>query len=75
MKQKTSLCIGIAILVATAADTPLSAQGFKPTKPVEGVVHTGPGGGSDILARHRGDDGEGKTPAATAASSQQVRWR
>lgn len=30
---------------------PALAQGFKPTRPVEAVVHTGPGGGSDILAR------------------------
>jgi putative tricarboxylic transport membrane protein len=27
------------------------AQGFTPTRPVEAVVHTGPGGGSDLLAR------------------------
>jgi putative tricarboxylic transport membrane protein len=27
------------------------AQGFTPTRPVEVVVHTGPGGGSDLLAR------------------------
>jgi putative tricarboxylic transport membrane protein len=27
------------------------AQGYKPTRPVEAVVHTGPGGGSDLLAR------------------------
>jgi putative tricarboxylic transport membrane protein len=27
------------------------AQGFTPTRPVEAVVHTGPGGGSDVLAR------------------------
>src|SRR5919109_3934259 len=27
------------------------AQGFTPTQPVEAVVHTGPGGGSDLLAR------------------------
>jgi putative tricarboxylic transport membrane protein len=27
------------------------AQGYKPTRPVEVVVHTGPGGGSDVLAR------------------------
>jgi len=27
------------------------AQGFKPTRPIEVVVHTGPGGGSDLLAR------------------------
>jgi len=27
------------------------AQGFRPTRPIEVVVHTGPGGGSDLLAR------------------------
>jgi putative tricarboxylic transport membrane protein len=27
------------------------AQGFTPTRPIEAVVHTGPGGGSDVLAR------------------------
>jgi putative tricarboxylic transport membrane protein len=32
--------------------TPIAfAQAFKPTRPVEVVVHTGPGGGSDLLAR------------------------
>ena len=28
-----------------------SPQGFTPTRPIEVVVHTGPGGGSDVLAR------------------------
>ena len=28
-----------------------SALAFKPTRTIEVVVHTGPGGGSDILAR------------------------
>lgn len=27
------------------------AQSYKPTRPVEVIVHTGPGGGSDVLAR------------------------
>jgi putative tricarboxylic transport membrane protein len=27
------------------------AQGYRPARPVEVVVHTGPGGGSDVLAR------------------------
>ncbi len=27
------------------------AQGYKPTRPVDVVVHTGPGGGNDVLAR------------------------
>jgi putative tricarboxylic transport membrane protein len=39
------------ILVVVALAAPLSAQTFKPTKPIEAVVHTGPGGGSDIFAR------------------------
>jgi putative tricarboxylic transport membrane protein len=30
---------------------PVHGQGFKPSKQVEAVVHTGPGGGSDLLAR------------------------
>lgn len=30
---------------------PAAAQGFKPSRPVEFVVHTGPGGGNDLLAR------------------------
>lgn len=30
---------------------PINAVAFQPTKPVEVVVHTGPGGGSDIFAR------------------------
>jgi putative tricarboxylic transport membrane protein len=38
-----------AILAAVAG--PVLAQGFTPTRPVEAVVHTGPGGGSDLLAR------------------------
>ena len=29
----------------------VSALAFKPTRPIEVVVHTGPGGGSDLLAR------------------------
>ena len=37
-----------AALCALAAG---EASAFKPTRPVEVVVHTGPGGGSDLLAR------------------------
>ena len=33
-------------LVSTAL-----AQSFRPTRPIEAVVHTGPGGGSDLFAR------------------------
>jgi putative tricarboxylic transport membrane protein len=46
-----SNCLLIAGLVAMALASPVAAQPFKPTKAIEAVVHTGPGGGSDILAR------------------------
>ena len=38
-------------LTIAAAPSPLHAQGFTPTRPIEFVVHTGPGGGNDLLAR------------------------
>src|SRR5688572_32384526 len=42
------------VLVAaslTVLSGPAFTQGFKPTRPVEFLVHTGPGGGSDVFAR------------------------
>jgi len=39
--------IAVAVTLAPAA----FAQGFRPARPVEVVVHTGPGGGNDVLAR------------------------
>jgi putative tricarboxylic transport membrane protein len=41
------------LLLAAVLAVPLAAQaqGYTPTRPVEAVVHTGPGGGSDLLAR------------------------
>lgn len=48
MKLRTSLIL--AACAAALAAAPAWAQ-FKPTKPVELVVHTGPGGGADVLAR------------------------
>ena len=39
------------LIAALSLAVPAHAQGFKPTRPVEVVVHTGPGGGSDVLAR------------------------
>lgn len=48
MKLRTSIII--AACAATLAVAPTWAQ-FKPTKPVEFIVHTGPGGGADVLAR------------------------
>src|SRR5262245_34355632 len=47
MKRPTTLIAVLALVVAV----PLHAQGFKPSKTVEFVTHTGPGGGGDGLAR------------------------
>lgn len=48
MKFRSSMII--AACAAALAAAPAWAQ-FKPTKPVEIIVHTGPGGGADVLAR------------------------
>ena len=50
MKMQLRL-IALAVLVGLGATPASFAQGYKPTRPVEVVVHTGPGGGSDVLAR------------------------
>jgi len=39
--------VGVAILLPLSA----ASQEFKPSKQIETVVHTGPGGGSDLFAR------------------------
>jgi putative tricarboxylic transport membrane protein len=41
----------LAWVALLALSNAVFAQGFTPTRPVEAVVHTGPGGGSDVLAR------------------------
>lgn len=41
----------LVLAAALAFSNAVLAQGFAPTRPVEAVVHTGPGGGSDLLAR------------------------
>jgi len=41
----------LVMVAGLAFAAPVFAQGFTPTRPVEVVVHTGPGGGSDVLAR------------------------
>lgn len=46
-KNYYPLCLIMLALLAT----PAGSQEFKPTKQIETVVHTGPGGGSDIFAR------------------------
>jgi putative tricarboxylic transport membrane protein len=40
----------VAALCAAGA-LPVNAQGFKPSRPIEFVTHTGPGGGGDVFAR------------------------
>ena len=49
MKSRSAHVLIIAAVAALAAG-PAAAQ-FKPSKPVEFVTHTGPGGGGDVLAR------------------------
>src|SRR5690349_8923849 len=44
------VAIAFATIVCTAPGSAV-AQGFKPSRTVDLVVHTGPGGGSDVLAR------------------------
>jgi putative tricarboxylic transport membrane protein len=48
-KFKHVLAAGVAVVCALPLVA--TAQGWKPTRPVEVVVHTSPGGGSDTLAR------------------------
>lgn len=48
MKMRASILFAACAVALAAA--PAWAQ-FKPTKPVEFIVHTGPGGGADVLAR------------------------
>jgi putative tricarboxylic transport membrane protein len=42
---------GLFICAAVVASGPAASQAFKPVRPIELVVHTGPGGGNDVLAR------------------------
>jgi putative tricarboxylic transport membrane protein len=50
--MKNARTIGAALLAASALVVTLPAVAdWTPTKPVEVIVHTGPGGGSDVLAR------------------------
>jgi putative tricarboxylic transport membrane protein len=50
MNRRTVLA-GIAAGLAVAAADTTWAQGFKPSRPIEFVTHTGPGGGGDVFAR------------------------
>ena len=41
----------LSLIAALSFSATALAQGFTPSRPVEILVHTGPGGGSDVLAR------------------------
>lgn len=49
--ERKQLVLVVALLMMWLAVATAQVWAFEPTKPVEAVVHTGPGGGSDILAR------------------------
>jgi len=49
--MKTRSAVFTAALVVAAIVAPAGAQDFKPTRPIEFVTHTGPGGGGDVFAR------------------------
>src|SRR5688572_10884148 len=49
--MKTRSVVVSAAIVMAALTLPAHSQAFKPSKPVEFVTHTGPGGGGDVLAR------------------------
>jgi putative tricarboxylic transport membrane protein len=51
MEKRIAFATLSALVALGGVYLPAWAQGFKPTRPVEVVVHTGPGGGSDVLAR------------------------
>jgi len=51
MKMRIVSATAAALLALGGLHPPVQGQGFKPARTVEAVVHTGPGGGSDVLAR------------------------
>ena len=51
MHTEIKTLVSFAAFAAVAVAGSATAQ-FKPTRPIEMIVHTAPGGGADILARH-----------------------
>jgi len=51
MERRRCLALFAAYVWAVLCVTPVWAQSYKPGRPVEIVVHSAPGGGSDVFAR------------------------
>ena len=51
MKRKAPLVLLIAVLTGSLLSSLAWAQSYKPSRPIEIVVHSAPGGGSDVFAR------------------------
>jgi putative tricarboxylic transport membrane protein len=51
MKHRARLFSIIVVVITAVPLGSAGSQEFKPSKQIEAVVHTGPGGGSDLLAR------------------------
>ena len=51
MKYRAILSPITALAILVLSFNSVGSQEFKPSKQIEAVVHTGPGGGSDLLAR------------------------
>ena len=51
MKRNGWLLPLIAVLAGSLFSTPAWGQDYKPSRPIEVVVHSAPGGGSDVFAR------------------------
>ena len=51
MKCRAILSPITALAILVVSFNSVGSQEFKPSKQIEAVVHTGPGGGSDLLAR------------------------
>ncbi len=49
--MRTRIALMLMAGCAAAGASAVFAQGFQPSRPIEFVVHTGPGGGADVQAR------------------------
>lgn len=51
MKRKSFLSVLMGVLTGSLLFGPAWGQGYKPSRPIEVVVHSALGGGSDVFAR------------------------